>query len=353
MKVFLSWSGEKSRDVALAFRDWLPSVIQSLEPYVSSVDIEKGSRWAADLAKELEDSSFGILCVTRENQAAPWLNFEAGALSKAVDKAFVSPFLFDLERDEVDADGPLPQFQSTTFSRDDVGKLVETLNRACGDEKLADKLLDQTFSVWWPHLESTLHKIKSDATASGAIDEPETPPAERDLLREILYLSQQNQVLLRESGVADLPKSAEELRVALDSSRAISESLEHRLAQGRKASPERRPEGFDFGRIDDAIHAASNLAPALVAFQLILPLLRDELPWLYDLGRTFLNRIHRSNSRPVHRKAARDFIKALEIATVNPELRMTLIRKEVEDFVMGLVVPRLHRYADLIADGHG
>lgn len=318
------------------------------------MDIEKGSRWAADLAKELEDSTFGILCVTSENQAAPWLNFEAGALSKAVDKAFVTPFLFDLERDEVDVNGPLPQFQSTTFSRDDVGTLVATLNRACGDEKLADKLLEETFRVWWPHLESTLLEIKAKATASEVIDEPDgTAPAERELLREILYLSQQNQVLLRESGVADVPQSAKELRVALERTRAIIERLDAlRLAENRKTSQESRHGGLHVRRIDDAIHAASQLAPPLVAFQLIVPLLRDELPWLYDLGTTFVNRVHRSSSRAVHIRAARDFINALEMVSANPELRMTLIDEEIQGFVMGLVIPRLQAYADRIADGH-
>ena len=50
MKVFLSWSGELSHKVALAFREWLPNVIQSIEPYVSSEDIDKGARWSAEMA---------------------------------------------------------------------------------------------------------------------------------------------------------------------------------------------------------------------------------------------------------------------------------------------------------------
>lgn len=85
------------------------------EPYVSSEDIDKGARWSTDIAKELEDSTFGILCVTKENLEAPWLSFEAGALSKTMEKSFVTPFLFDIKRSEVQ--GPILQFQSTIFQK--------------------------------------------------------------------------------------------------------------------------------------------------------------------------------------------------------------------------------------------
>jgi 8-oxo-dGTP pyrophosphatase MutT (NUDIX family) len=159
MKVFLSWSGNRSHKVALTFRDWLPSVIQSLVPFVSSEDIDKGSRWGTDIAKELEDSTFGILCVTKHNINAPWLIFEAGALSKKLDKAFVCPFLFDIERSEVD--GPISQFQSTIFEKDDIRKLVRALNKACSNDRLSDERLDKTFDRWYPDLEKQLKEVNS------------------------------------------------------------------------------------------------------------------------------------------------------------------------------------------------
>lgn len=67
MRIFLCWSGDISLKMTLILNDWLPSVIQSLKPYVSSEDIYKGTRWNSDIATELEKSNFGILCVTIDN----------------------------------------------------------------------------------------------------------------------------------------------------------------------------------------------------------------------------------------------------------------------------------------------
>jgi hypothetical protein len=196
MKVFISWSGNKSHKVAIVFRDWLPSVIQSIEPYVSSEDIDKGARWSTDIAKELENSTFGILCVTRKNMNAPWLSFEAGALSKTMDKSLVSPFLFDIKRSEVN--GPMLQFQSTIFQKDDIKKLINTLNKACGESCIPDVRLAKTFEVWYPTLEDELNKLKdiqdeSDETKIQKDAEVHTS----EILEEILDLSRNNQKLLR------------------------------------------------------------------------------------------------------------------------------------------------------------
>lgn len=241
MKVFLSWSGHRSHQVALVLRDWLPSVIQSITPYVSSEDIDKGARWSTDIAKELEDSTFGLLCVTKENLEAPWLLFEAGALSKMMDKAFVCPFIFDLKRAEVK--GPILQFQSTVFEKEDVKKLVLTLNKACGSSALKEDLLIKTFEVWWPNLYESLDAIKNEDNP-----EPDKDHGEKsfksEMLEEILELSRTNQKLLR-SPEALLPPDyfefiyrerldktmTEEDKAIMSEQRHISMELKHRLLQ--------------------------------------------------------------------------------------------------------------------------
>ncbi|WP_417799883.1 TIR domain-containing protein [Tenacibaculum sp.] len=194
MKVFLSWSGSKSHRVALTLRDWLPSVIQSIQPYVSSEDIDKGARWSTDIAKELEDSGFGILCVTKENLHAPWLTFEAGALSKKLEKSYVSPFLFDIKRSEIN--GPILQFQSTVHNEEDVLKLIKTINKACGDTKLSDEMVEKAFKAWYPTLQEELKKVTEEfKTEEADTEEPEKE--KQEILEELLELTRINQKILR------------------------------------------------------------------------------------------------------------------------------------------------------------
>ena len=101
MKVFISWSGDRSHKVALVLEEWLRSVIQAVEPYVSSKDIDKGARWFSDISVELEKADFGIVCITPENQKEPWIAFEAGALAKKLNQSRVCPFVIELGKTDL------------------------------------------------------------------------------------------------------------------------------------------------------------------------------------------------------------------------------------------------------------
>jgi len=178
MKVFISWSGERSRAVAEALRDWLPKVIQELDPWISSVDIEKGAMWPKELAERLDSTDFGIICATIGNQDSRWLQFEAGSLAKAVDRTHIVPLLIGM--DESSLLQPLSLFQAAALQRDDIARLLTTVNKALGTKALPEKTLEESFQVWWPKLEERLAAIPSDDASSV------TKRSEGDLLEEIL-----------------------------------------------------------------------------------------------------------------------------------------------------------------------
>jgi hypothetical protein len=157
MKVFLSWSGERSHTVAQALRDWLPNVLQAIEPWLSSSDIQVGTRWANELALQLQESRVGIICLTPENLSTPWLLFEAGALARALESAYVCPYLVGFLPAELH--GPLVQFQATTATREGTFGLVQTLNRALGNNSVQELRLSKTFDLWWPELEKLLRSV--------------------------------------------------------------------------------------------------------------------------------------------------------------------------------------------------
>lgn len=185
-KVFLSWSGDLSKKLGEALRNWLPATLQSVKPYFTPEDIEKGAKWSSEISQELESSNIGIICLTRDNSEKPWILFEAGALSKSIQKSHVCTLLFDIE--PTDVKGPLTSFQATKFLREDFKKLVTTINNAAGDARLDSPVLDGVFEMWWPKLETQVKEIienhsKGTKTARRS---------ERDILEELLELTRLN-----------------------------------------------------------------------------------------------------------------------------------------------------------------
>jgi hypothetical protein len=153
MKVFISWSGEFSKTVAQALRKWLPNVLQTIQPWIST-EIKAGARWSEEIALQLSETQFGIICVTPLNQRAPWLLFEAGALAKTLHNTYVCPYLIGLKDNDIQ-DSPLTQFQTKEADESGTWELVCSINKSL-KSPLAEEILKSTFSKWWPDLDSIL-----------------------------------------------------------------------------------------------------------------------------------------------------------------------------------------------------
>src|SRR4029453_13374266 len=84
-RVFICWSGDQSHQIAHAIKTLLENRIDRAkeeEAIFVSDDVEKGVAGFESLLTELTESAVGIVCVTVESLASPWMHFEAGALAR-------------------------------------------------------------------------------------------------------------------------------------------------------------------------------------------------------------------------------------------------------------------------------
>lgn len=166
-QVFLSWSGTRSRSVAIALKKWLEEqIFESLAAWMSDRDIAMGSLNHPSIEENLDRLDAAILVLTVANQSSPWVNYEAGALSRQfkANKRLVIPLLIDGESmDELRP--PLNQFQGQTLTREGVHRILETLCEVQGiDKQKASVRLESH----WDSLESEITRILADSAGSKA-----------------------------------------------------------------------------------------------------------------------------------------------------------------------------------------
>ena len=159
----------------------MPFIINNAVPWVSSQDVSAGARWRDEVATVLQDTNFGIICVTRSNQQEPWLNFEAGALAKAIDTARVVPLAIDLGVNDIT--GPLSQFQGQPLTKDGMAKIFRAINKA-QLSALGEAILEGQINMWWPKLVEEISVIRARVTDVKVTSSPKL--TERNLLEEIL-----------------------------------------------------------------------------------------------------------------------------------------------------------------------
>jgi hypothetical protein len=180
MKVFVSWSGKYSKEVANILKTYIPCMLQGLDVFMSQHDLESGERWSNKLANELSASDFGIICLSDTNLNNPWILFEAGALTKQFDGKACSLLLNGLS--PTDVSGPLSQFQNKTFTEEDVYKLICDLNKQI-EPPIAEVQLKLIFDKWYPDIlakYNSVTKNRSDPNPNA------TQRDDRSLLEEIL-----------------------------------------------------------------------------------------------------------------------------------------------------------------------
>lgn len=158
MKIFLSWSGDTGKNLAVCLKKNIEAMLPSVNVFVSEYDIESGDKWIIKLQSELEESSYGIICITEESFDSQWLLFEAGALSKYSESRVCC--LLSGKIDKYDIPLPLQQFQNKYLSKSEFKSLVLDINRQLGDLAVDESRLATSFSIFWPSIEREVESLR-------------------------------------------------------------------------------------------------------------------------------------------------------------------------------------------------
>jgi hypothetical protein len=247
MKVFISWSGKRSKALANTLRDWLPMALQYVEPWVSDKDISAGDRWAQAIAGELEASNFGIICITPENLHSEWVLFESGALSKSMLDAKVIPLLYGLEIS--DLSGPLSQFQAQKLEESGIMEVVRSINKV-SETKTSEQIIGQLVPALWPRLKEAVETI------------PDTEPSEK-------HMRPQHEIL-------------EELVTSVRGINSRMVELEQ-LANPDEGYKRRRIRRIHPRMLDEMDMISGDDGDAPLQLLMLAGMYREDLPWLAEV----------------------------------------------------------------------
>lgn len=192
MKLFISWSGELSKKVADALNKWLPCLLQTIQVFYSPDDIEKGENWDQRISTELSNCNYGVICLTSDNTTAPWVNFEAGAIAKALGSR-VATLMININPSDIK--GPLSRYQATKIDKRDFQHLIQDINRNLESPIEDDRLLN-TFEGLWPSIEGEINDIIKGSTTPSKANKKSTEKTNSEAIEEILQLIRKQNSLL-------------------------------------------------------------------------------------------------------------------------------------------------------------
>lgn len=261
--VFISHDS-RDAELAEAFSKLLKSVSAGMLKSFRSSDkkgtegIEFGDEWYKTLMSKLEKASDVVCLLTERSIDRPWLLYEAG-VAKGKLGTPVHGVALGVPLSNISV-GPFYQFQNSDDSEDSLSKLIiQICHRVPGLEPDADVVAScvKTFK----------ENISRVLKAIGHKDEPRKQEVKND-------------AAINEAAVA---KVLEEMKLVV---REVSMRSEKMMIEGVERIRPRRSllRHFHPGMIEEMSHVISRRADDPIGILILASLVRDDFPWLYELG---------------------------------------------------------------------
>jgi len=245
--------------------------------------IEYGVEWYPEIIKNIKNASDVVCLLTERSVDRPWILFEAGMAKGKLETPILGVAL-GISLSDVST-GPFAQFQNCGDDEDSLTKLVfQLVDRIPNSEPDEDTIKFQV-GKFKESIEEILKEDASTSTGSQTVT-PTNDDSSAKLFEEIKVMFK------------DLPSR-----------------IEGKYRQDYRG---RKKNKFHPMMINEIMHSSqSGKASILIG----LGVLRDIMPWLYDVGLDTLRTIDSRTPTKVKRQAMREFQEVLDVSTRHPMMR--------------------------------
>jgi TIR domain-containing protein len=309
--VFISHDS-RDADLAEAFGNLLTDASGGILKSFRSSDrkgtagIEYGQEWYRAIMQKLDDATDVVALLTAHSVNRPWILYEAGvAKGKLSANDRVLGIALGVTLDEA-ATGPFAQFQNAPDEEDAITTLVIQLIRRHPQAAPRDAAVRLQVKAFRESVASLLRDRKKETAQ---------PPVKAD-----------------ETSVA---KFFEEIKVMVGS---VPERVAGQLGADPQTRRMKRRRRFHPMMLEDILHhpmwkesPEAVSVPILIAFGMV----RDDFPWLYELGAHLYRTIESGDPRAIDR-ARKTLLNTLEMTTHGPFMFEMMGGPEDEEAVMFL-----------------
>lgn len=320
--IFISHDS-RDAELAEAFSKLLKSVSAGMLKSFRSSDkkgtegIQFGDDWYKRLMTKLDSASDVVCLLTERSVDRPWILYEAG-VAKGKLETPVHGIALGVSLNRVGT-GPFYQFQNSDDSKDSLTKLVI---------QLCERI---------PSLEPDEDVVKAQVQAF--------KEKASEVLKQLLEPKTEKEASLSDEGT--VAKLLEEMKLMV---RELPGRIERRVIEEPERYRKRPFRKFHPMMIDEMTHMISKRSEDPIGILVIASLVKDEFPWLYELGLEAYRAAKRGSNVEL-KEALRIFRDASEMTFHGPFAKeMGFISKENHRMMRELpmiIDHYLHRYAKL------
>jgi len=265
--------------------------------------IEYGTLWYDEIFKKLNDASDVVCLLTNHSIDRPWILYEAGiAIGKSNTPLIGIALGIPLNKAN---NGPFAQFQNCSDDVDSLTKLISSLVRKIPKAKPIDEVIKG-------QVEQFLEKIKPILANKDEVLE-NNPYSENPLIED-----------------TQVAKLFEEIKI-------MFQDLPSRIDRKLIPNEGRRFRKMHPMMLEEVMHFSKDESIGLL---MILSLLKNEYPWIYDVGTEVLKNIKISKSMKEKDILLSDFERTLDMYIHSPFGERNIIHTK-EDYGIYMELPHI------------